>query len=136
MILVALLMLAMIYLFQRFDFSMLLPGREEQIFHPYFSFVFNKTIRFIFNDLACLLLISALFEGRKYMKVAVLVFLFELLIILPLYFVLKLNLEGDSEISSPLLSQIHRLIVNPTLMILLIIAFFYQRFREKNKQGA
>ncbi len=61
------------------------------------------------------------------MKVAFLLFLVELFIILPLYFWIKLSTEGDSELSSPLLSQIHRLIINPTLMILLIVSFLYQK---------
>lgn len=63
------------------------------------------------------------------MRVGFYVFLFELLILLPLYFTIKLTVEGTSEISSPLLSQIHRMIINPMLMILTIIAFFYQRFK-------
>ena len=82
------------------------------------------------NDFSSFILIFGLFNERKYMKVALGVFLFEIVFLLPLYFVLKLFLEGDSEISSPLLSQLHRLIVNPTLMFLLIAAFLYQRFKE------
>ncbi len=83
------------------------------------------------NDASCFLLISALFKERKYVTVAFWVFLFELLVLLPVYFLLKLSIEGDSEMSSPLLSQLHRLIINPTLMLLLMISFFYQRFKGK-----
>ena len=81
------------------------------------------------NDFACLLLIYVFFEDKKYLKMGFWVFLIELLVILPIYLVLKLSLEGTSEISSPLLSQIHRLIVNPTLMILLMLGFVYQKYR-------
>jgi hypothetical protein len=56
------------------------------------------------------------------------VFVVELFVVLPIYFLLKLNLEGASEISSPLLSFIHRLIVNPMLMVLTGIALAYQKF--------
>jgi hypothetical protein len=56
----------------------------------------------------------------------------EVFLLLPAYFIVKLTLEGDSEISSPLLSQIHRLIVNPLLMFLLMVGFVYQRVRTKN----
>ncbi len=84
------------------------------------------------NDGACVILIYALFRERKYIRVAFYVFLFELLVILPIYFVLKLTIEGTSELSSPLLSQIHRMVVNPTLMLLLMVAFFYQRSKSKN----
>ena len=80
--------------------------------------------------MACFLLIYALFRHKSYLRVAFVVFLFEILILLPFYFSIKLYLEGDSEISSPLLSHLHRLIINPTLMILLIVGFFYQRLVE------
>lgn len=83
------------------------------------------------NDAACIVLIKSFFGESKYVRFAFVVFLFELLVLLPVYFAFKLSLEGDSEISSPLLSQIHRMIVNPTLMILVIIAFFYQKFKRR-----
>jgi len=54
--------------------------------------------------------------------------MFEFFILLPIYFIMKLSLEGDSEISSPLLSQLHRMIVNPLLMIILILGLVYQDF--------
>jgi len=52
-----------------------------------------------------------------------LAFLAELFILLPVYFALKISLEGDAEISSPLLSQLHRMIVNPLLMLVLIMDY-------------
>jgi exosortase F-associated protein len=106
---------------------LLLPSAH---FHPYVVFILNKTCRLVVNDLACFLLILALFQDRRYLKLAWWLFLFELLVLLPIYFAVKLTLEGDSEISSPLLSQVHRLIVNPMLMILLMAGFFYQRSRK------
>ena len=95
-------------------------------------FIFNKTFRLLINDLLCVVLILALFENRKFVKMAFLVLVIELLVILPLYFLIKLKTEGDSEISSPLLSQIHRLIVNPMLMLILIAGFYYQKFFSTN----
>lgn len=85
----------------------------------------------VINDLACFVIIWALFEQKKYLRLAWYLFLIELLVILPLYFAVKLTIEGDSEISSPLLSQIHRLIVNPVLMFLLIFGFTYQKLKGK-----
>ncbi len=122
-------LLAAVYILQR---HIRLSGFEGM--HPNVIFGVNRTVRLILNDLACFLIILAIFRETKYLKVAFGVFLVELLIILPVYLTLKLTLEGDSEISSPLLSQIHRLIVNPTLMILLMIGFFYQRrgIKESN----
>lgn len=118
--------LAAIYLFQRVNTAAILGE-----LHPNLIFIINRTTRLILNDFACLIIILAIFREAKYLKIAFWIFLLELLVILPLYFVLKLSLEGASEISSPLLSQIHRLIVNPMLMILLIAGFFYQAFLRK-----
>jgi exosortase F-associated protein len=79
------------------------------------------------------MIIWAVFQEQKYVKVAWYVFLIEVLVILPVYFAIKLSLEGDSEISSPLLSQIHRMIVNPMLMFLLMAGFFYQRMKTNRE---
>ena len=126
----SLLLLAGMYLFQQFNFLGAVIKAVKSQFQPvpYFTFVFNKTLRLLVNDGACMVLIYALFKKKAYIKVAGLVLLAELLVLLPLYFVLKYIWEGDSEISSPLLSQLHRLIINPTLMIILIVAFYYQRY--------
>jgi hypothetical protein len=134
LLVVALLILSAVYLFQRYNFMAIvlsLIGANGQSAHPYVYFVFNKSLRLILNDFACFLLIYVFFREQKYLHVAFYVALLEVLILLPLYFVLKLSLEGDSEISSPLLSQLHRLIINPMLMILLMIGFLYQRLLKK-----
>ncbi len=123
-------LLAAVYIFQRIN----LIGPEGVVYttaSPGLVFVANRVVRLILNDFACFLLIYALFKESKYVKIAFLVFLVELLVILPVYLLLKLSLEGDSEISSPLLSLIHRLIVNPTLMFLLIAGFVYQKNHHK-----
>jgi exosortase F-associated protein len=117
--------LVLIYVFQQANyFHWIFPV----VVSPNTVFIFNKTVRLVGNDILCVILIHALFEKKKFVKMAFLVLLTELLIILPLYFWIKLGMEGDSEISSPLLSQIHRLIVNPMLMFILIAGFYYQKF--------
>jgi exosortase F-associated protein len=122
------------YLLQRFSYADalngILPG-VLQISHPHAVFVVNKTIRLVLNDIACILLIHAFFRSKPHLTIAFYLFLIELLIILPLYFFIKLSMEGDSEISSPLLSHIHRLIVNPLLMVLLVIGFLIQRLKQE-----
>lgn len=115
-----------VYIFQRMG-----TGAVVENLRPNTIFIISRTTRLLVNDLACFLIIFALFRERKYLKIAFWVFLAELLVILPVYLLVKLTLEGDSEISSPLLSQVHRLIVNPMLMILLMAGFFYQRFFKK-----
>ena len=126
----AMLILLIVYLFQKINYAgivnFILP-ESLTINHPYGVFIFNRTIRLIINDGACMLLIWSLFGQMKYLKAAFIILLIELFIMLPLYFIIKLNLEGASEISSPLLSQIHRIIVNPLLMLILILGFYYQK---------
>lgn len=138
-VILASVILLAVYLFQQFNFLLFFCGNIASpancSFHPNTIFIFNKTFRLIVNDMACMILILAIFKERKYLRVAFYIFLFELLIVLPVYFLLKLTLEGDSEISSPLLSQIHRMIVNPTLMILVMIAFSYQKFKTGSSKA-
>jgi hypothetical protein len=122
--------LVLVYIFQRIDILAWVGLMDFSSEHPNFVFSINRIVRVVLNDFACFILIFVFFE-RKHLKVAFFVFLIELFFILPLYLLIKLSLEGDSEISSPLLSQIHRLIVNPTLMVLLIAGFIYQKFIEK-----
>jgi exosortase F-associated protein len=138
LIVLSIVVLLIVYLFQQFNFLMFfcsIIGICRDSFTPNTYFIFNKTFRLLMNDLVCMAMIKLIFREQKYLQVAFYIFLFELAILLPAYFMLKLSLEGDSEISSPLLSQVHRMIVNPTLMILVMIAFSYQRFKlDKSKK--
>jgi exosortase F-associated protein len=116
--------LVAVYIFQQINYASFFGISIIQ--YPTFSFAINKTIRLIINDVCCILLIFGLFKEKKFGRLAVIVFCFELFILLPLYLLLKLNLEGPSEISAAWLSQFHRLLVNPLLMLLLIFSFYYQ----------
>lgn len=121
--------LAGVYVFQRANYALFLlqaigvPDPRENL-----VFGVSKTLRLVANDLICFGVLFGIFREKSDRQVILAIFLVELFILLPLYLVLKLNLEGPSEISSPLLSFIHRLIVNPTLMVLTGIALAYQRF--------
>jgi hypothetical protein len=131
----ALLVLVGVFIFQRFNYTVAFTSSLPpalQIENANAVFVINRTIRLILNDLACMALIYGLFGKRQYLVLAFYVFLIELFFLLPLYFVIKLTLEGDAELSSPLLSHFHRLIVNPLLMLLLMAGLLYQRIRAKN----
>ena len=116
-----------LYLLQRTNYAELFFSLFGEEVSPNTQFIFNRTLRYIFNDLAVILLLYALFQNKNLIKVAFGLQLFGLIIILPLYFYFKLSLEGPSEISSPLLSFVHRIVVNPILMLLLIPAFLYQQ---------
>ena len=123
---VALVGLSLVYFFQQFNYAALLGN-----YHPYTEFVINKTVRYLLNDNLCILIIYALYYKRTYTLMGFYVELFGLVVLLPFYFILKLSLEGETELSSPMLSFIHRLIINPTLMILLIMGMLYQRRTSK-----
>jgi hypothetical protein len=123
-----LLALALVYVFQRTNYGQLLFEAFSIAPNENFIFVINKLLRLLANDLICFFMIYSIFKEKDYRQVAIFVFMVELFVILPIYLLLKLSLEGTSEISSPLLSFIHRLIVNPTLMILTGMALAYQKF--------
>lgn len=123
--------LSFVYVFQRTDYYSIFFGWND---HQVGAFIFNKTFRLITNDAICLLLIYALFREKKYIRLGSAVLAIELFVIMPVYFWIKLKVEGSSEISSPLLSQIHRLIVNPLLMGILIIGLYYQKYWAKRNE--
>ncbi|MBZ0245797.1 MAG: hypothetical protein K8H85_07615 [Cyclobacteriaceae bacterium] len=122
--------LFLVYLFQRFNYAGVFYNITslEVLTHPNAVFAVNRATRLLINDTLCMILIYALFQKRSYLKLSGIIFGFEVLVLLPLYLWAKLSIEGPSEISSPLLSPIHRMIVNPLLMIVLIAALYYQQY--------
>lgn len=129
-ILISITILGTIFLFQNYPFAQSLGKLVNVEFSNSTAFIINKTTRVLINDNTAILLIYALFIKKEYVKLAFGVQLVEIFLLLPLYFIFKLSFEGTSEISSPLLAQFHRLIVNPTLMILLIFGFLYQKYKS------
>lgn len=111
--------LVAVFIFQRWDVAALF-----NIETPIYRFLFNRTIRFLLNDAFAIGLIYALFRERKYILFAIYVQVAGVILFLLPYFILKLYFPGYN---GPLISFLHRLILNPTLLLLLIIAFYYQR---------
>jgi len=111
--------LVLLFLFQRYDVA----GRIGVDNH-YAKFIVNRSLRFLINDGLAILLIYALFYERKYVVFSIWVQVFGTLFILIPYFILKFNFPSYN---GPLVSFLHRLILNPTLLLLLIPAFYYQR---------
>lgn len=87
-------------------------------------FILNRTIRFLLNDAFAIGILYALFAERKYLIFALWVQLAGTVLFLLPYFVLKLYFPAYN---GPLLSFLHRLVLNPTLLLLLIPAFYYQK---------
>lgn len=108
-----------VFLFQRQDVASVL-GVDQNIW----KFIVNRSIRFVVNDLLAIALIYALFAERKYVLFAIGVQVFGLVFVLIPYFIIKFNYPGYN---GPLVSFLHRLVLNPTLILLLIPAFYYQR---------
>jgi exosortase F-associated protein len=117
--------LVLFYLFQRVNVAALIgiDGKTAM-------FLFNKTFRFVVNDGLMVGLIYALFGQRRLVYFALAVQVFGIFFVLLPYFVLKLYFHASN---GPLISFLHRLILNPTLMILLIPAFWLQ---TRNQQSA
>ena len=111
--------LLMVFLFQRIDMATVMGAKDTM-----WRFIVNRSIRFVLNDGLAILLIYALFQERKYVLFAIWVQLIGLLFILIPYFIIKFNFPGYN---GPLISFLHRLVLNPTLLLLLIPAFYYQR---------
>ena len=122
--------LSLVYLFQQSDIVYWMTRNSD---HPNVHFVINRGVRLLLNDIFMLLFIAAWFQDRSISKLALTIQLIDFFLLLPVYLIVKLSWEGDSEISSPLLSQFHRLIVNPTMMILLVPAVYFQRLMKKHE---
>jgi exosortase F-associated protein len=87
-------------------------------------FLLNKAFRYILNDFLMIGLIYSLFVKRTYVIFALYVQLLGIVLFLLPYFVLKLSFPSYN---GPLVSYLHRLIVNPLLMLILLPAFFMQQ---------
>lgn len=97
------------------------------------NFSIKKILRVLVNDTCMLLLVYAWFKDVGITRLALWVQAIDILVLVPIYLIVKISLEGPDEISNPLLSQWHRLLVNPTLMILLIPAIYYQRHIQSTR---
>ena len=111
--------LVVVFLFQRIDI-----GAMVGIDNANWKFIVNRSIRFLLNDGLAILLIYALFQERKYVVFSIWVQLFGMFFILVPYFIIKFNFPYYN---GPLVSFLHRLVLNPTILLLLIPAFYYQK---------
>lgn len=113
-----------VFLFQRVDVASLIGAGEPAMQR----FLINRTIRFLMNDAFAIGLIYALFKERKYVIFSLYVQVAGVVLFLIPYFILKVYYPGYN---GPLISFLHRLILNPTLLMLLIPAFYYQKHLMK-----
>ncbi|WP_375577819.1 exosortase F system-associated protein [Marivirga tractuosa] len=114
--------LGIIFITQRFDYSLLISDNLSS----QNQFIINRTIRFLLNDNLVLLLIYAIFYDQKYVKFGLAVEAVGFFFLLIPYFILRFN----TPIDHMYISFIHRLIINPTLMVLLIPAIYIQKIKN------
>lgn len=119
LVIFSLLGLGIVFIGQRYDYSLLLGDNLDSTT----QFIVNRIIRFLINDNLVLLLIFGLFYEKKYLKFGLTVEVIGFFFLLIPYFLLRFY----TSIDHMYISFIHRLIINPTLMILLIPAIYFQR---------
>jgi exosortase F-associated protein len=107
---------------QKLDYGM------QAVISDKLAFVFNKTMRYFVNDLFAIAIIYGLFQERKYIRFAFYVMLFGLFFLHPTY--LYLRFAQPVGFSSAI-SHLHRIIMNPVLMMILIPAFYFQKWQGK-----
>ncbi len=90
----------------------------------WWEFTVNKVLRYLLNDLFAMAILSAMFPQKAYVRFAFYVLMFGLFLLVPIYILLYLS---QPEGLSSLIGHLHRLVMNPVLMMLLIPAFFYQK---------
>ena len=119
--------LLLVFIFQNIDLASSLFHVDDRAAR----FLVNRSIRFFLNDTLAIGLIYGLFGERKYVIFSLWVQLAGLLFFLIPYLILKINYP---DYNGPMVSFLHRLILNPTILLLLIPAFYYQKARA-NKNG-
>ncbi|MCH8546149.1 MAG: exosortase F system-associated protein [Cryomorphaceae bacterium] len=130
-ILIGVLGLAVIYIFQRdLFYSGFSDAGASTVKVPDFDatrFIWHKFTRLLLNDTFSLFIIFGIFLRKDFIQFGFKLLLIEVFIILPIYLSLSIYMY---EYTRFFLQHIHRLIVNPVLMMLLIPAFFYQQHKE------
>lgn len=124
---ICILLLLLFYLFQK-D---IIGSLEFQNLSKDSIFILKKSLRFVINDLLMIGVIYGLFNKNDYVKVAFLVQVLGLILLLIPYLLIKLYIGGYN---GPMVSFLHRLVLNPLLLILLIPAFYYQENLVKNER--
>jgi exosortase F-associated protein len=115
-----------IFVLQRYDFSHHIDFWISPT--SLSKFIINRSVRFLVNDVCTIGLIYALFPYRKYVMFAISVQIAGVFLLLLPYFILKVYYPSYN---GPMINFLHRLILNPVLLLLLIPAFYYQNKIER-----
>lgn len=116
--------LLLLFIFQKVNFA-----HTVLSISPLGEFMINRAIRFLINDSLSILLIYVVFYEKKYVVFACWVQLVGFFFLLCPYFILKVYWPAYN---GSMLNFLHRIIINPTLMLLLIPALWHQKRKEKS----
>lgn len=125
----ALTVLLVMFLFQHFNYIEYLVGSRIELWDKRVVFSINKSIRFLINDSMTVLVIYAVFYERKYVLFAIVIQLFGMLVLLPTYLVAKWYYPVYN---GPMINYLHRLTLNPILLMLLIPVLIFQKRKLKS----
>ncbi len=128
-IMISICALIIIFLSQEFQYGYAFAKLLNITISENTNWVITKTTRFILNDGFAILLVYGIFEERKYVLFAFLIQVLGFVFLLIPYIILFLSFSFQHEAS---LSYLHRIIVNPTLIMLLIPALLYQKYKGVN----
>ncbi len=118
--------LLLMYLFQNADFALLFSVRSWPE-----NFILNRLFRFLLNDLLVLALVYGLFGQKMYVMLGFYIQLFGMFFILLPYLIIKINYPAQA---GAFFSFLHRLVVNPLLLLMLIPAIFYAEINVLNRK--
>ncbi len=105
--------------------KLITSGQAVSVKDPALSWsaILNKVLRYLVNDMAALGIIYALFAKPSYVRLGWWIMWFGLGFLLPLYYMGLWLLPPSQHIA---LTYLHRLVMNPVLLMLLIPALYYQ----------
>ncbi|MCX2745216.1 exosortase F system-associated protein [Mangrovivirga sp. M17] len=126
--------LAIVYITQKYGWVNLIGttlGIETETWSKLSHFLVNRAIRFVLNDIFAITIIAGSFGRRDFVVFAVLVQLIGLFVFFIPYVILKIYYPTYN---GPMINFIHRLILNPVLMILLIPALYIKQKRDNDEK--
>ncbi len=106
---------------------------SEQTFPYYELSRINASIlfRYALNALLTTAIVAVLFQNKKYTRFTVLVLIISLFVLLPLY---NYAIKQEFQLGANIGFYIRRFLIQPMYVLILIPAFFYQNYLNKNNR--
>ncbi|NMM48031.1 exosortase F system-associated membrane protein [Marinigracilibium pacificum] len=126
--------LAVVYITQKWGWVDLITqslGVDTGEWEKITFFLWNRALRFVLNDIFAIAVIAGLFGKKDFVLIAILIQIGGFVLFFIPYVILKLYFPNYN---GPLINFIHRLILNPVLMALLIPAFYMKQKQENDQK--